>query len=675
MTPERLLKLVMLHAIVDTVMFVLCAAASGQWVNVPQIRQMPANMPSILADVESRLPDDRYRTAGESVTNWVHEGTHGINSRLRNPHPNGTHNGLYVLNGRAVILREPKVGISTVARYVPVERRDETFRTYFLESGSQWQSQPLYLLDEWVAYTNGTAAGIESGTRDAESCENMLEFATFATALLQAVEAHDPSYPDKALLAEFVGWNLQRVLELGGKVTGEMKSPEQAQIVQAFRNRYVATSAAVPAPVRAATSRNFLVSAPNAEIGQQVLDAANKARKELALAWLGRELPDWSSPCPITVTVQNTNGGGDTSFTFDNGQVYGWRMNVYGRAETLVKDVVPHEVCHAVFASHFLQPLPRWADEGACTTNETPAEKSRHSKSLIEYLRTRRGIPMDRMFAMTAYPQDILPLYSQGFSVADYLIQQSGKQGFVKFLETGLANDDWNAALTQHYNDKLPEFQDHWLSWVKAGSPRAPHVSAYQSQCRPKWNGREWVMENCTAAPPLVPVTKPQPQTVGQPGPAGPRGPTGPVGPAGPQGSVGPPGPPGEKGKDGANGKDCDASQLAELLKRLEALEKPKPKPHPDPVNPGGTATPKLSHFVLIIDRSLKSWPRTESELVRARKAFPRIHVVAVEQIPFTLKPMPQLVAYDTTGAPIAIEKDQRDVELALQRVARNEFK
>ena len=56
--------------------------------------------------------------------------------------------------------------------------------------------------------------------------------------------------------------------------------------------------------------------------------------------------------------------GGATSFVFDQGQLFGWQMTIQGSDERLMDWVLPHEITHMVFASHFGHPLPRWADEG-----------------------------------------------------------------------------------------------------------------------------------------------------------------------------------------------------------------------------------------------------------------------------------------------------------------------
>ena len=47
------------------------------------------------------------------------------------------------------------------------------------------------------------------------------------------------------------------------------------------------------------------------------------------------------------------------------------------------------------------------------------------------------------MFAMKEYPHDVMPLYSQGYSVARYLIANGGKQNFLEFLADGMRDENW----------------------------------------------------------------------------------------------------------------------------------------------------------------------------------------------------------------------------------------
>ena len=108
-------------------------------------------------------------------------------------------------------------------------------------------------------------------------------------------------------------------------------------------------------------------------------------------------MPTWAEPCPITVQVGDHMGaGGATSFMFERGEVYGWRMTIQGSLERVLDSVLPHEVTHTIFATHFRRPLPRWADEGACTTVEHASERAKQQTMLVDQLRTAEGSPSAR---------------------------------------------------------------------------------------------------------------------------------------------------------------------------------------------------------------------------------------------------------------------------------------
>ena len=222
-------------------------------------------------------------------------------------------------------------------------------------------------------------------------------------------------------------------------------------------------------------SQNFIVSAPTPELSEEICRAAETYRRDLAIEWLGKELPPWDQPCPIQARVHPQLGaGGATSFMFNNRRPFGWTMDIQGSRERVLDSVLPHEVTHTIFATHFGGPLPRWADEGACTTVEHPGEKAKQERFLIEFLTSDppRAIPFNKMFAMTEYPRDILPLYSQGYSLARYLIQQGGKRKYVQYVGDGMRMRNWTAATKQHYGfGSLSDLQVSWLDWVRQGSP------------------------------------------------------------------------------------------------------------------------------------------------------------------------------------------------------------
>ncbi|MFO0916258.1 MAG: hypothetical protein U0795_25085 [Pirellulales bacterium] len=220
-------------------------------------------------------------------------------------------------------------------------------------------------------------------------------------------------------------------------------------------------------------TRNFIVTAANNQLAHQVGDTAEQYRKQLAIEWVGRELPPWRQPCPIEVTVgPNMPASGVTQFTFRGDEPGDWIMQINGTPERVLDSVLPHEITHTIFATYFRRPLPRWADEGACTTVEHPSEKSKQDKLLVRFLSTNRGIAFRDMFAMTEYPQDVLPLYSQGYSLTRFLISQGGRRQFIRFLGEGMETERWSEAIRRNYGfENLSALQLAWVDWVRVGSP------------------------------------------------------------------------------------------------------------------------------------------------------------------------------------------------------------
>jgi len=219
---------------------------------------------------------------------------------------------------------------------------------------------------------------------------------------------------------------------------------------------------------------NFVVTAPTAEFAKQVGEAAEIYRDELAIEWIGQPLPgNWSSPCPINVTVGSMGAGGATTFNFQNGEVYGWKMDIQGSEERILDSVLPHEINHTIFACYFRRPLPRWADEGAASMIEHGSERLRLRKIHDQVMGTSRKIPLKTLLDMKNYPQDkqqVLTLYAEGHSLADFLIQKSDKLSYIQFLQVA-HEQGWPAALKRYDYESVEALEKDWDRWVLAGNP------------------------------------------------------------------------------------------------------------------------------------------------------------------------------------------------------------
>ena len=234
-------------------------------------------------------------------------------------------------------------------------------------------------------------------------------------------------------------------------------------------------------------TRNFIVSAPNQALAQQVAQSAERFRSELAKYWLGQELRPWSRPCPIRV-IAGPSLAAQGVTTYNRNPVRDFQMEVVGTPQRILDSVLPHEVTHTVLATYFGRPLPRWADEGICTTVEHVSERTKHEAKLREFLRTRRGIAMNQLFLLTEYPSDVLPMYAQGYSVCSFLIAQKGPRQFVQFLKDYMQEPSWTSNIQKHYGyQSLRQLQEYWLKWVESGSgdvnqfviarPSAPQIA------------------------------------------------------------------------------------------------------------------------------------------------------------------------------------------------------
>jgi len=224
---------------------------------------------------------------------------------------------------------------------------------------------------------------------------------------------------------------------------------------------------------------NFIIDAPTPTMARQIGDAAEAYRSQLAVDWLGHEMPQWYAPCQVRVKVGQIGAGGATTFSFERArkgqmEVFGWRMTVQGSLERILDSVLPHEISHTVFACHFRRPLPRWADEGAATLAENVSERSRQVARTQGILKSHRRIPLRTLLALEEYPrdmQDVLRLYAQGYSLAAYLVQHGGKSHYLAFVDAALEHG-WQHALQKLYGLRdIDELENRWSRWVLAGAP------------------------------------------------------------------------------------------------------------------------------------------------------------------------------------------------------------
>jgi hypothetical protein len=251
---------------------------------------------------------------------------------------------------------------------------------------------------------------------------------------------------------------------------------------------------------RAASVRtpNFVVEAPTQELAQEFGKLAEQFRRQKAIEWLGQEMPRWATPCPLRVTVTMSGAKGATSFTFPDGQVF-QTMFIEGPLDRLRNSVLPHEITHTVLAHHFRRPVPRWADEGGSVYSEDELERSRHDRMCRDILNAGRGMPLRRLFSLKDYPNDVMVLYAEGYSISKYLIELHDRQTFLNYIGHGMQWGWDDAARTYYQCKSVDEMEQNWLDHLRKGRGAAVARATIP-------DGKLVVRQS---APPVQPVLEP----------------------------------------------------------------------------------------------------------------------------------------------------------------------
>jgi hypothetical protein len=311
----------------------------------------------------------------------------------------------------------------------------------------------------------------------------------------------------KAMLMDKLRVLLVLLLGLGiaGAGTG-LLAYGKAQAPKA-RQEVVPPPTAIPqekASAADSSSPNFAVHAPTARLARLVGETAERLRKELALRWLGKAIPDWPEPCSIQVTITPDGTGGATSFAFDSGKVSKQSMQLVGPLDQILANALPHEITHTILAHHFGRPIPRWADEGIALLSEDDEEQERHEELARLIVETRdRVLSLHRLFALNEFPSDVMVLYAEGFSVTRFLVGQKDRPTFLAFVQSGI-NDGWDKAVATHYRYRdVEDLESAWLSHLRRHRPKeavsqAPSVSPESKE------GKTPVSQPPTSPPPTV---------------------------------------------------------------------------------------------------------------------------------------------------------------------------
>jgi thiol-disulfide isomerase/thioredoxin len=181
----------------------------AQWHQYKPIRQSSYGWPT--SEVDSRLqPNNIYKEADQN--GYIHEGIHGINGHLRAGKVR-TNAAFYLgQQGLYALLKEPPITLRDISRDVPQIWRDSIYQLYLVQQRQYWNNEPLYILDEAVAYLGGAIGEIHNPTNQQPyRISHCIQFNEFLIILLKYVNSLSESQysnEDKAKLQRVIHFHI-----------------------------------------------------------------------------------------------------------------------------------------------------------------------------------------------------------------------------------------------------------------------------------------------------------------------------------------------------------------------------------------------------------------------------------------------------------------------------------
>jgi hypothetical protein len=209
-------------------------------------------------------------------------------------------------------------------------------------------------------------------------------------------------------------------------------------------------------------------------LGQQILAIAKKADQTQSQLF-GLELKH-----PYRIVIFNTEeeffGWNVDSSDYVAGESYPF----YDLTVQIVKDdslewlndVIPHEISHLYFEQATYHPKPEsyppnWLNEGVAVYNEFSDHS--YEDGILKKAVTRDGIiPLYELANTFGEDDDRVDLaYAEGYSAVSYLMEQYGRDGLKKLMNSYRRGVSTDEAFTSAINKTSTEFEMEWKAWLK----------------------------------------------------------------------------------------------------------------------------------------------------------------------------------------------------------------
>ena len=215
-----------------------------------------------------------------------------------------------------------------------------------------------------------------------------------------------------------------------------------------------------------AIGTNFTVLAPSQALADAVARQAEVYRKQSALEWLGKELPDRIGRSLITVDLSSQKDEGLT-WPIDCPERTLHQVWLTTSVDRALGTTLHHEVVHTVLDSHFYPgSLPAWASEGIASQADDAGRKENQRQILARWSKAGQWPSLRSLFEASRIDHDDLSRYAAASSVAEFLAQRGGKARVVEFADAGQKRG-WDLAAAECYAvQDVAELQAAWQDWV-----------------------------------------------------------------------------------------------------------------------------------------------------------------------------------------------------------------
>jgi hypothetical protein len=243
-------------------------------------------------------------------------------------------------------------------------------------------------------------------------------------------------------------------------------------VIAALSLAAILTTTARAAAAGFVHSPNFIVFTP-AEPSQEaaevfakaVLDRAEQYRKQIAVEWLGEELPPSIGQVMINVSFSSERDSGLT-WAKDHPDRKFHALYLTTAAGQMPDRLLAHEIAHCILATKFPHPhrLPAWLDEGIASRYDDAQRQATRDKIAGWYVSTGQWPRLSSVLTADKVHSDDQEAYTLCATLTEMLLARGDKPALLRFgqmvEEAGI-----DRALNECYGIKnVAELETLWRS-------------------------------------------------------------------------------------------------------------------------------------------------------------------------------------------------------------------